>query len=294
MGCGSQNSTPHPILKVSFLFGDVASDRYRAGASGRVAVNMKIAYAFFKFYNKVAEEIEKDYPEKRLGCLAYAVLSSLPKGAIKLHPKIVPYLTRDSAQLFDKNEQREFRETVDRWNALSSRMGIYEYLYGGGFIIPRIYNRYLLKNVRDQYGVNVDGFYGEAYPNWGLDGPKYWLLSKLLWNHRLDPETLMDDYCKNMYGPAAAAMRQYFDFLEEIWCTQTLVSNRSNYRWLDDIKQIEIFPPARCDQAWKLLEEARNLAKTEIQKKRQCLLNLLLQTLQTLLYQRCRSNAGPH
>jgi len=82
------------------------SDKFRvpAGTSQTVTKHMRNAYAFFRFYNQVAEEIEKDYPDKRLGCLAYAVLSSLPKGAIKLHPKIVPYLTRDSAQLFDKSK----------------------------------------------------------------------------------------------------------------------------------------------------------------------------------------------
>ena len=215
------------------------------------------AWAFFDFYNRIAAELEKTHPDKRLGCLAYAGLSVLPPGTIKLHPMIVPYLTRDSAQLFDPNEQAEFRQLVDRWKRLAVRMGIYEYIYGRGFVVPRLYNRYLLANVRDRYGVGVDGFYAESYPNWGLDGPKYWLLSRMLWDNRQDRDKLMDQYCRDLFGPAAGEMKAYFDFLEQTWCTQTLASTRSNYRWFLDAKQLEIFPPSVCEKAWAMLESAR-------------------------------------
>lgn len=216
----------------------------------------RIAYAFFRFYNDIAEQVSTQHPDKRLGCLAYAGLRALPPGAIKLHPLVVPYLTLDSAQLFDEAQQKEFYRDAGKWRSMASRMGIYEYLYGGGFVIPRIYNRYIVKNLRERYTVGVDAFYGEAYPSWGLDGPKYWLISKLLWDNTLDPEALLEEYYGNMFGEAAPEMRRYFEFLEETWCTQTLKSNRSNYRWLRDVRQLEIFPPAKCDEAMAFLREA--------------------------------------
>ncbi|MBM4039390.1 MAG: DUF4838 domain-containing protein [Planctomycetes bacterium] len=235
----------------------------------------RIAYTFFAFYNQVAERVAAKHPTKRLGCLAYAVLSELPAGAIKLHPAIVPYLTRDSAQLFDQREVAEFREKVTRWHGLAARMGIYEYVYGTGFVIPRIYNRYLLKNIAERYGVGVDGFYAEDYPNWGLDGPKYWLIARMLWNCKLDPEELKRDYFGRLFGPLADAMRAYFELLEETWCTQTLESPRSNYRWMFDPKQLAIFPPGVCDKAWAMLDEAERaaqgyIAATDGEKKAYC------------------------
>lgn len=223
----------------------------------------KIAWAFWDWCNRIAVEVEKTHPDKRLGCLAYAGLSTLPVGSIKLHPMLVPYLTRDSAQLFDAHEQKEFHETVGLWSSLATRMGIYEYMYGGGFVIPRVYNRYLLPNIKNQYGVGVDGFYAEAYPNWGLDGPKYWLVSKLLWDISADPAALESEFHQRMFGPAAQVMQRYFQLLEETWCTQTLDSTRSNYRWFQDPKQLEIFPPAVCDKAMAFLNEAARLATTD-------------------------------
>lgn len=222
----------------------------------------KIAWAYWDWCNRIAIEVEKTHPDKRLGCLAYAGLSTLPVGSIKLHPMLVPYLTRDSAQLFDAQEVKEFHETVGRWSSLATRMGIYEYMYGGGFVIPRIYNRYLLSNIKNHYGVGVDGFYAEAYPNWGLDGPKYWLASKLLWNSSADPVALESEFHQRMFGPAAQVMQRYFQLLEETWCTQSLISTKSNYRWHKDPKQLEIFPPAVCDKAMALLDEAARLATT--------------------------------
>ncbi len=241
--------------------------------------NQRIAYSFFVFYNKLAEKLSSKFPDKRLGCLAYAVLSSLPPGLVKLHPMIVPYLTRDSAQLFDRNEVGEFAELVERWGKMSYQMGIYEYVYGAGFVIPRLYNRYILKNIAERYNIGVDGFYGESSPNWALDGIKYWMISKMLWNNKLDPKELERDYLENCFGPVAGTMQKYFDFLEEAWCTQEEVGikgTRSNYRWMNDSTQLGIFTPEKCDKAWALLEEAeKTIAKyqaieMDIEKKEYC------------------------
>lgn len=228
----------------------------------------RIAYAFWRFYNEIAERVTKVHPRKRLGCLAYAGLRAVPAGSIKIHPMIVPYVTVDSAQLHDPAQQEEFAATIGKWQGMTSRMGIYEYMYGGGFVIPRIYNRYLIPNIKARYGAGVDGFYSEAYPNWGLDGPKYWLVSKLLWDTDADPEKLLDQFYTDLFGPAAAAMREYFDYLEEVWCTQTLASDRSNYRWLRDPKQLEIFAPDKCDRAWALIEAAEKLAPDDAVRQR--------------------------
>lgn len=221
----------------------------------------RTGYAFFHFYNQVAEIVAKRYPDKRLGCLAYAGIKGVPAGSIKLHPMIVPYLTVDSAQLWDGVIMDVFKGNVEKWSKLATRMGIYEYIYGHEFIVPRIYNRYLLKNIQERYGVGVDGFYAECGPNWGLDGPKYWLIDRMLWNNRQDPAALAAQYYSDMFGPAAQEMKAYFDFLEETWCTQTLESKKSNYRWMGDIRQLAIFPPAKCEEATRLIGAAEAKAR---------------------------------
>lgn len=237
--------------------------------------NQRIAWGFFNFYNRVAEKVSSKHPNRRLGCLAYARLRLLPKDSIQLHPMIVPYYTVDSAQFFEPSLARERREGARAWNRVSRQMGVYEYMYGKGFVVPRIYNRYLAANIKNRYEGSADGFYSEAYPNWGLDGPKYWLVSKLLWDTSLDVDQLLNQFYGDMFGrsgdslsPAAGAMKNYFDFLEETWCTQTLPGRSGNYRWYFDPKHIEIFPPEKCDTAWEHLLRAEQLTMDKDVRKR--------------------------
>ena len=238
----------------------------------------RVAYAFFDFYNKVAQRVETKHVDKRLGLLAYAGLRELPQGSIKLHPMIVPYLTVDSAQMFEPAQVAELDQATKKWDQMSDRMGIYEYMYGFGFVIPRIYNRQLAANIKNRYGAQADGFYAEAYPNWGLDGPKYWLASKLLWDTTLDPDVLLNQFYGDMFGydkasstglsPAAETMKEYFELLEKVWCSQTLKSRKSNYRWFRNAKQLEIFPLQRCEEAWQLLTTAESQAANAKVRKR--------------------------
>ncbi|MEO6906524.1 MAG: DUF4838 domain-containing protein, partial [Abditibacteriaceae bacterium] len=207
--------------------------------------------------NKIADIVEKKYPDKRLGILSYGYLRSLPAGSLKLNPMLVPYVTLGTANLFDPTTVQGFQPMLDKWAALSQRLGVYEYAYGGGFVIPRIYNKYLISNIQKQYGANADGFYAEAYPNWGLDGPKYWLMAKMLWNNKQDPNVLLNRYYTDMFGSAADAMKQYFDYLENVWETQNLPGDKGAYYGLLNPLQLKIFTADKCDHAWALLETAK-------------------------------------
>ena len=254
-----------------------------------VEKKQRIAYAFFDYYNQVARRVAKIYPDKRLGCLAYAYLRELPAGKIQLEPNLIPYLTLDSAQLFEPAQRIELRQSLQKWQKLSQHMGIYEYMYGGGFLIPRIYNGDLADNLKSRYGVKADGFYAEAYPNWGLDGPKYWLASKLLWDTSLDPNVLLNQFYGDMFGrqqatltshadgaPRAVAnlsqsaelMKQYFELLETAWRQQQPKSKKSNYRWLNDPTQLAIFSPQTLQQAQQLLDQANDAAASKTIRRR--------------------------
>ena len=43
-------------------------------------------------------------------------------------------------------------------------------------------------------------------------------LSKILWDSERDPEALVNEHHKMMFGPAAAPMTAFFDRVEELWC----------------------------------------------------------------------------
>lgn len=43
----------------------------------------------------------------------------------------------------------------------------------------------------------------ETYPNWGLTGPQFYLMSKIVWNPWVDTNAVRQQFANDMFGPAA-------------------------------------------------------------------------------------------
>ncbi len=103
--------------------------RGRANYSNRV----------FHFMNQVAELTSQKHPHKLLGCLAYAVCEEVP--SFPVHPNIIPYLTNDRAQWRDKGFRQQDQDLLRRWAQAAHQLGVYDYYYGVGYVIPRFFPR---------------------------------------------------------------------------------------------------------------------------------------------------------
>ena len=100
------------------------------------------------------------------------------------------------------------------------RLGMYDYLYGGGFLIPRIHTQLLAENLRHARQVGFTDYYAEVYANWGLDGPMPWLTAQLLQDPEQSVTALLDEYYVRYFREAAAPMRRFFERCEELWMAQ--------------------------------------------------------------------------
>ena len=228
-------------------------------------------YRFYRFYNAVAERVAAKYPDARLGFLVYSDLTDwYPE---KLHPILMPYMTMSFADCWDEDYRERLYAHIDRWAKIATHFGIYEWYFGKGFMIPRIYLHQTANGLRRAHSAGAEGFYAEAYANWGLDGPKLWVTEKLLWNPEQDVDELVDQWCRGLFAEAAAQMRAYFDYLENAWARQRPSSpRRGGYRLYGPHckkeQLTEVFPPSVCESAWDSLAKAEAAAEQEIVKKR--------------------------
>ena len=225
---------------------------------------------YFRFVNSVCALVEKRYPDRKLGGMAY-VSGTLDPPPFKLHRMYVTYIPNDrSRYLFDEDFQDRERELMRAWSGKCQTMGIYEWFLGRGFEIPRFYPHTMQVVLRDSYRANSRGFYCEAYPNWCLDGPNLWLMSKLLWNPDANVDMLIDDFCEKAFGNAKGPMRKYFAKLEDIWVNQPLLKGEvfSQYYLYRKREQLKIFQMADVVECERYLREASRLADTEMAKKR--------------------------
>ncbi len=212
---------------------------------------------FFTFANRVAVELARTHPDKYLGCLAYNVTE--PPPSFEVHPRIIPYLTAGRANWTDPAIREGDQKLIRGWCRKVPIVGIYDYYYGSGFISPRIFTHLTEASLKFAHQAGVRAFYAEIYSTWSLDGPKAYVASQLLWDVSQNAETLVDDFCRGLFGKAAAPMRAYFRFLEQRWMSRPSGST-TMWQGMFDPAQLEIWTPAACAEARGLLAEAEAAA----------------------------------
>lgn len=173
----------------------------------------------FNFTNEVAARVAKKHPDKLIGALAYYWTEHEP--SFQLHPQVVPFLTADRSLLFDPAFAREEAELQKKW-ALSGakRLGLYDYIYGYGFLVPRIHTATLSRHLRDARRIGFTDYFAELNSNWGLDGPQPWLVAQLLQDPERSPRVLLDEYYRRFFRGAARPMRAFYRDCERIWTGQ--------------------------------------------------------------------------
>jgi hypothetical protein len=212
----------------------------------------------FQFMNAVAERTAAEWPDKYLGALAYYWSEQTP--SFPVHPKVLPFLTADRAQGYDRTFRREEDALQKRWAAAGpERLGIYDYLYGYGFLVPRIHTALLARHLREARRAGFTDYYAEAYPHWGLDGPQPWLVARLLEDPEQDHRRLLREYYRRYFRAAAGPMRRFFELCEERWMTQEGPSY-----WLKHYRsdtQAALYPPETRASLRALLDEAGRRAE---------------------------------
>ncbi len=228
--------------------------RDRPNYSGRV----------FTFMNRVAAITSQKHPTKLLGCLSYANCEEVP--SFPVHPNIIPYLTNDRAQWRNAAFKRQDQDLLRRWAKAARQLGVYDYYYGSGYVIPRFFPTVSGESIKFCHRVGVRAWYAEIYSNWGLDGCKAWLASQLLWDVTQDPQKLVAEFYTNFFGAARKPMQKYWDLCEQIWMQQS--GEAQWFKGFFRVEQLDMFPPEVCAKLRGYLDEAARLADTDLIRKR--------------------------
>ena len=219
----------------------------------------------FNFLNRAAEDLSARYPNKLLGALAYYWAENAPD--IPVHRQVAPYLTADRSQGYDGAFRQEEADLQARWaKAGPARLGLYDYIYGKGFIVPRYHPHLLAENLRQARRLGFTDYYAEVFPNWGLDGPQPWLVAQLLFDPDIPADTLLDEYFARYFREAAVPMRRFFDRCERQWMTQA-----GPPYWLKHYRnesQASLFPAEVCRTLRADLDEATRAARSAAVKAR--------------------------
>lgn len=215
------------------------------------------------FVNRVAEAVEKEFPDVWIETLAYQYTRRPPK-TVRPRTNVVPRLCSiecDFSKPIDGSTYEQnlrFVEDIRGWAAITDKLYVWDYVTNfGHYLGPHPNFGALAGNVRFFKANRVVGLFEQgAYqsPHAEFAELRAWVLAKLLWDPTREMGELYDDFFAGYYGPAAAPVRAYFNSLQKIGASKECVlriGSPPDAAW---------YPGGFFERGAKLWEEAEQLA----------------------------------
>ena len=218
----------------------------------------------FEFANKVARKVfddaglwKTDQGEDRyLGMLAYYWAEQSP--TIPLHPRVLPILTSDRSQWHDCAYRQEDKDLIERWGKTDAeKIGAWDYYFGAPYPYPRQFTQWISESVPYLHQNRVDVFFSQLPSMWGLDGPKAWLATQLLWDANADADNLLNEFYDEFFGDASSAIRSFYETAES-----HRNQNEGTANWIKfylDESGIELFPKSVLEDMRSSIEMAKSM-----------------------------------
>lgn len=230
---------------------------------------------FFRFANAVAERFDGLYPDKQIGYLLYGKCKAFPPG-MRVHSRLVGFYVYPSFRLITPEGMNAFNEGVQDLTEHVTRFGLYDWFYGDSVCVPRLQIRQAKYWLQYGYTKGARHCKAEAYMNWGLDGFKYWIHSRLMWDPSLDVDAMLDEFFGLFFAASAEPMRAYFKVVERYTLAPVMLPVKTaegeemrpvnfRFRWPE---QLLSFPPAAVRECEPHLARAEELAQSDLVRER--------------------------
>jgi len=172
------------------------------------------------FVNQVAEAVEKEFPDKFVGTLAYQYTRKPPKTAKPRHNVVIRLCSIECCFAHDFTscpENASFIDDLRGWAAIAPHLYIWDYVVNfSHYVMPYPNFRVLQSNIKSFRDNKAIGIMEQAaYQSRGGEFAELraYVLAKLLWDPECDVGAVIDDFMYGYYGRAGQYVREYFDML---------------------------------------------------------------------------------
>ena len=190
-----------------------------------------------RFVNRVAEELEKDYPNLLIDTLAYNYTQAPPKDIVPRHNVCVRVCSIRVCFMHPMTEcpdakgpngiqwtrTSEFLPDLVAWSKICDRIYVWDYTTNFAYYIAPFSNLDTIRhNMRFYYEHGVRGMFpqGNSQSVSGEFGElRTYLLAKLMWNPYMSEEeyyTHMDEFLEAYYGDGWEGIRKFIDKTTEL------------------------------------------------------------------------------
>jgi hypothetical protein len=177
----------------------------------------------WEFVNRVAKEVGKTHPEKKISCCAYGTYTQPPDQIDKLQPNVQVIIVGGRRPTSIARD--EIRQLRREWTAKTDNpIEIFEnYPFTGrGFYLPAYLPTVMGESINATKGVSrgediwLTMDFGEDAI--GFNHFLIYFTARMYWGGKqANAADMFDEYCRLFYGPAAEQMRAFFAYCEEHW-----------------------------------------------------------------------------
>lgn len=175
------------------------------------------------FVNQVAEAVEKEYPGKYIGTLAYQYTRKPPLN-IKPRKNVVVRLCPIEAcvahDLKSCERNTSFLDDMQKWATISPQLYIWDYVVNfAHYIMPYPNFAVLQSNIKTfKENKSIGIMEQAAYQSRGgeFSELKAYLIAKLLWNPDTNTGDVIDDFMYGYYGHSGRLIKQYFTLSQSL------------------------------------------------------------------------------
>lgn len=170
---------------------------------------------YFRWVNNVAEMVSQKFPDIIFTAGAYVETQMPP--SFKLHKNIIVILTLDLYQCVVPEIMEKQKKYIASWKKKADTLGIWDYSWGHGYTMPRVYFHVHAEMLKYLHEHDTLVYFGENECFDAKEGPKEYLVSKLLWNIDANVDALLDDWYQKCVGKNAAPfLKEYYALWEKI------------------------------------------------------------------------------
>ena len=214
---------PHPAFKTSEYWGKgkvlTYQERWRLsraswgeeGESGRGEPPLSDRYA--RFCLALQELARKHDPNVTLIGYAYTNYTLPPRG-VKLNDGIIIQNVFGLWYPYTAEMSRKFRKNWEGWNQTGVRQMYRPNLLHAGANLPIFYGRRFADDFHWAYKHGLTASYMDSLTgSWSAQNANLYVICRMHEDPDLTCDQILDEYCA-CFGPAAAKIREYVDFLE--------------------------------------------------------------------------------
>ena len=215
---------------------------------------------FMDFAERIADRIKGKYPDRKLGVSAYGGTTLPPLKKMRNGQYYAVVITPDFTQYADKTYREKELNNYRKWLQQVPGAVVFWHSYSGlcqlaPCYFPSLYADTLKHFYREFHTISFVGDGGTGF--WPFNGPQAWMMAKLLWDTKADPQKLLHEYFTTLYGPAAPAVKSLYDHLEKCYLT----GSRTGGKWLRNHVSLSVFNYYTAEDVY-LVRDAWNRART--------------------------------